>query len=135
MYRKNVALFTMKELEKLTADLLLISETDSGWDILPIENELIVALQKAYPEEKVDFSIREELNPWEFLEKLASPQDWWDEFMQEQGIKYAELLEYIRENYQYVQLFRFGTIKVMTVLLLQNNDGTAVALVAWQVET
>ncbi|MCS7004002.1 MAG: nuclease A inhibitor family protein [Cytophagales bacterium] len=126
----------MKELKRLTTDLVLMSETDAGWSVIPVGDDLIKTLKNSFPEENIDFACVEERNPWEFLERLASPQDWWDEFMQEQGVKYAELLEYIRENFNNVRLLRFGKIKILVVLLLEKKeDSSKIALVSWVVET
>lgn len=107
------------ELGDVVEGVLFTSESDYPWTVftlacsgpVTIDNvkEIIGPVYVQNPDEQalIDRTIEEKVFA-QFFDKLTVPQDWWDDFYVEQGMKYAAIREVLEQNLTDLRVFRLG---------------------------
>ena len=120
----------LAEIEKSTAGLTYISETDAAIEPYSggrFENVAVENITTATP--------NEEAPPRNFFARLTSDNDWYDEKQRSTAKRFAELERLLEDNLRDLKMFRVGQIRIDIYVVGLDADSTLMGIKTKAVET
>lgn len=123
-------------LEKLTKDLIFISETDSP--ILPVDlgkadSVSIEELRRLYG---IDLSVVVEEVPVErFFERLTKKEEWHGKRETERARRFSKLEKHLRANLREIKVYKIGKVRREIFVIGLDGDGRLCGIRTKSVET
>jgi hypothetical protein len=124
----------LNEIEKSTAGLTYISETDASVTAVFVADAGTVDVShfipKGTPAEKV-----ETRKPGEFFDRLTTEKEWFGERERNSAKTFAQLEKLLEENLADLTVFRIGSIRIDIYVVGLDADGNLAGIKTKAVET
>ncbi|MCS6906055.1 MAG: nuclease A inhibitor family protein [Bacteroidia bacterium] len=120
--------FYFNQLQRLSCDLLLLSETDAPFEIIwfTVEQKDFLAALKREGLIKRQQEVKE-VSLWDFFKNYIEPQDWDTEEDKKIRARFSELYSFFSTHLEQSKVFRVGKIEI-TIFILGFVPGTQVLL-------
>lgn len=124
-------------LEKLTEDLLWMSETDAPIQVVCWKDCSAIETPEQLLEQthhEVGTPI-EEVELEQFFEPVVTEQDWFGDEEKETAAKYRSLMSALKENLSDIRVYRVGEVEIDVYVLGVDKAKNAVGIATQVVET
>lgn len=126
----------LKELETVAAELIYISETDAGFNVVDLDSTAALNaanIGKLLKSKKIDPI--EEASAAELFERLTRQRDWHGAAERTRTKQYADLLKVLEKHLVDLKVFRIGRVNIDIYVLGRAADGTIAGVKTSATET
>ena len=120
----------LAEIEKFTADLTYISETDAPVEPYSGDKAEAVEIQELTTEKRY-----EEISVRDFFTRLTTKRDWFGAKEKERACRFAELEKLLEENLRDLKVFKSGRIQIDIFVVGLHADNKLIGVKTKAVET